>query len=318
MKALVFKDKLEFTTDYPQPKREKGEALIRIVYAGICNTDREIMKGYKGFTGILGHEGVGVVEEADNKKLIGKTVVFEINIGCGECEECKSGMQKHCYNRRCVGITKKDGCFAEYLTLREDLLFVVDDSISKKEALFSEPLAAAAIAVMDSQLKKEDKILLLGDGRLSYLIYISLVYYLKKLGVKEGEIKNHLTVKGHNDNKLEMFNLATVTKELVNKEKYFTLVFEATGSESGISEALGATKPRGRVVVKTTRAGLASLDLNLIVVNELTLIGSRCGDFSVALDILKTHPYLPETEWFELKDFEKAFCSKSFKVAFRI
>ena len=316
MKALYFDTSLHYREDYPMPKRQKGEALIRILRSGICNTDREIMNGYKGFTGVLGHECVGVVEECDEKSLIGKTVVPEINIGCMKCNFCKNGIQKHCENRLCLGIKAKDGCFSEYITMRKDLLHVVPSDISVDEAIFTEPLAAAFSAVKDASVRKGEKVLLLGDGRLSYLIYISLVYALSKNGWSDAEIKNNVFVKGRHEEKLSLFEKATPVLNLTECQRFFSVAFEATGSESGIDEAINAVKPQGRIVVKTTRAGKACIDLNTIVVNELKLIGSRCGDFKDALAVLKTHPYLPKAELFELKDYQKAFASRAFKVEF--
>lgn len=316
MKALYFNTSLHYREDYPIPTRQKGESLIRILRSGICNTDREIMKGYKDFHGVLGHECVGVVEESDNKSLIGKTIVPEINIGCKECDFCKKGIQKHCENRLCLGIKGKDGCFAEYITMHDDLLHIVPNGVSVDEAIFTEPLAAAASAVKDATVKKGEKVLLLGDGRLSYLIYVSLVYYLERNGWSGSEIKSNVFVKGRHEDKLALFKKATVLLNLVEYSRKFDVAFEATGSDSGIDEAINSVKPQGRIVVKTTRAGKATIDLNTIVVNELKLIGSRCGDFRDALAILETHPYLPEAEVFELKDYEKAFSSRAFKVEF--
>lgn len=316
MKALYFGDKLQYLENYNKPERKKGESLIRIKRSGICNTDREIMRGYKNFHGILGHECVGIVEESDNKDLIGKTVVPEINIGCMECEFCKKGIQKHCLNRKCLGIKDKDGCFAEFITMRDDLLHIVPSSITDEEAIFTEPLAAAASAVKDAHIKKGENVLLLGDGRLSYLIYTSLVYFLKKGGYSDAEIQSTVFVKGRHSDKLEMFEKAKPLLSLTEYPLFFDVVFEATGSESGIDEAIHSLKPQGRIVVKTTREGKATVDLNTIVVNELTLIGSRCGDFRDALDILETHPTLPKAETYKLSEYEKAFKSKAFKVEF--
>lgn len=316
MKALYFDTSLHYREDYPIPSRQKGESLVRILRSGICNTDREIMKGYKDFHGVLGHECVGVVEESDDKSLVGKIIVPEINIGCKECGFCKKGIQKHCENRLCLGIKGKDGCFAEYITMRDDLLHIVPNGVLVDEAIFTEPLAAAASAVKDAAVKKGEKVLLLGDGRLSYLIYISLVYYLEKDGWSDSEIKANVFVKGRHEEKLALFKKATPLLNLWEYSRKFDVAFEATGSDSGIDEAINSVKPQGRIIVKTTRAGKATIDLNTIVVNELKLIGSRCGDFRDALAILETHPYLPEAEIFELKDYEKAFSSKAFKVEF--
>lgn len=318
MKALVFDEDLEFTSNYPIPKRTNDESLIKVVMAGICNTDREIMKGYKNFHGILGHEYVGIVEDSDDKDLIGKRVVGEINIGCGNCEFCRHFTPKHCYNRRCLGISGKDGCFAEYITMPTSTLYVIPDDISNEEALFTEPLAAAASAVDDADFwYDDDQILILGDGRLAYLIYLSLKYnYDGNVKKYKEHMKTHVTVKGHSEKKLSMFEYANTTMDIKYFNKYFQTVFEATGSESGIDEAIKVTKPQGNIIVKTTHEGKTTLDLNTIVVNELSLKGSRCGNFQDALSILKTHPKLPKTKFFKLEDYKEAFESKEFKVGF--
>src|SRR3972149_7542629 len=143
MRALVFKEGLSFRDDYPQPVLNNNEALIRVIYAGICNTDIEITKGYMGFNGILGHEFAGVVEKSTDSGLVGKRVAGEINIGCGTCIYCRSGMNNHCPARSVLGILNKDGAFADYLTLPANNLNILTDSVSDEEAVFVEPLAAA-------------------------------------------------------------------------------------------------------------------------------------------------------------------------------
>ena len=317
MKALVFKENLEFVANYPIPQRNTDEALIKVKLAGICNTDREVMKGYKDFHGVLGHEFVGVIEDANDKSLIGKRVVAEINIGCGECDFCKSGMVKHCLNRKCLGLMDKDGYFSEYITMPLNTIHFIDDDISDEDALFTEPLAAAFSAVKDANIQDDENILLIGDGRLSFLIYTSLVYALKGRGKDSAYIKSHVMVKGRHSDKLKLFGEATVTDDISSFKKHFDAVFEASGSDSGIDEAINCTKPRGRIIIKTTRAGKATIDLNAIVVNELKLIGSRCGDFKDALMVLKAHPHLPKTEFFPLEQFKEAFDLKAFKVGFK-
>lgn len=312
MKALVFSDKLEIVNDYPIPVINNAEALIKIILAGICNTDREIMKGYKNFHGVLGHEWVGVVQDAQDKSLIGSRVVGSINIGCGKCKYCLSGMEKHCPYRTCIGITGHNGCFADYLNVPLKNLYKVDDDISNEEALFTEPLAAAISAVKDAVLKSGERVLIMGDGRLSYLMYLGLIYFAP-------DVKN-ITVKGKHSEKLAYFNKAEKKLGLSQEDEY-DVVFEATGSESGIDEALSHVARRGRVIVKTTREGKCELDLNKIVVNEIKLIGSRCGDFKDALFVLKQHPFLPKTVFFSLDEYKMAFAmpsSEAFKVAFKI
>lgn len=311
MKALVFSNKLEMV-DYPVPKITDDEALVKISLAGICNTDREIMKGYKDFHGVLGHEWVGKVEKAADKSLIGERVVGSINIGCGKCKYCLSGMEKHCPDRTCIGITGHDGCFAEYLSIPLKNLYKVDSDISDEEALFTEPLAAAISAVKDASVKENESVLIMGDGRLAYLIYLGLIYFAPN-------VKN-ITVKGKHLEKLSNFTSAEKILSFSDDREY-DVIFEATGSDSGMEEALSHVSRRGRVIVKTTRAGKCEMDLNKIVVNEIKLIGSRCGNFKDALYVLKQHPYLPQTMFFPLEDYLTAFSipsSIAFKVGFKI
>lgn len=172
MRALVFSKELSYQTGYPNPEIKEDEALIRVLYAGICNTDLEIIKGYMDFKGVPGHEFVGIVERCHEKGLEGKRIVGEINIGCHSCPYCKKGMQNHCPNRSVLGILNRDGAFAEYVTLPVANLHPVPDSITDEEAVFVEPLAAAFEVLQQVNIRPDHKVCVLGDGKLGLLAYL--------------------------------------------------------------------------------------------------------------------------------------------------
>lgn len=317
MKALYFNGKrLEFREDYPTPKRKSGEALIRVRYAGICGTDLEIMKGYAEFKGILGHEFVGEVVEADDENLVGERVVGEINIGCGECEFCKRGLEKHCVNRLALGIRGKDGAFAEYLTLPEKNLHRVPEEISDLEAVFVEPLAAAYEIPTQLHIKPSWRALLLGDGRLGQLIAQVLKYHVD------------LIVVGRHPRKLKLLRelgINAIMVDELDRDLKFDLVIDATGNPDAILEAIKLVKPMGFLILKTTTSKLSRISLSEIVVNEITMIGSRCGPFEPALNALREKlirvDYMidgiyPITNWKEA--FEKAANRETLKVILKM
>ena len=279
MKATCFDGKnMHFDENYPDPK--PGEVLVRVNLAGICGTDLEILDGYMEYDGILGHEFVGTVERSENPDLIGKRVVGEINAGCGVCESCEKGMSRHCPNRTVLGILKRDGAFAEYLSLPEKNLHVIPDSITDEQAVFVEPLAAAFEIKEQVTLQSQWSVAVVGDGRLAQLIIQVL-----KLTCP------NITCFGRHKNKLEsLINIGVKIKIGIEKsdEQSFDLVIEATGSNSGFSDTMKLIKPRGTVILKSTIASRENLDLTPTVVNEITLIGSRCGLFKPAIDALAT------------------------------
>ena len=281
MKALVFDKELNFVTDYPKPIPQKGEALIRVTYAGICNTDVEITKGYMGFKGICGHEFLGVVEEvnADDKSLIGKRVTGEINLGCGNCPDCFNNMQRHCQNRQTLGILNKDGTFAQYVTLPLENIIAIPDSVPDEDAILIEPLAAALEILEQVHVKPADKIAILGDGKLGLLI--SLV-----LSTTQADV---VTI-GKHENKLAILKAQGIkTKYLndANETKFYDIVVDATGSVDGFEKAISLVKPRGIFVLKSTVAAQKPLNLAPIVIDEITVVGSRCGQFKPALRLLE-------------------------------
>ena len=288
MKAIVFDNGLKLDTNYPKPIPQKGEALIRVKLAGICNTDYEITKGYMGYKGILGHEFVGVVEEvnSDDKSLVGKRVVAEISYGCNdpECEWCAKKNYRHCPNRHTIGIWKKDGCMAEYITLPTNILFEVPDNVTDEQAVFVEPLAAACEITEQLHIEPMKKVLVLGDGKLGLTTALTL----------NSQNLDVLLV-GKHQNKLDIASAQGVKTVLLKDfttqftpQKY-DVVVEATGTASGFETSMSLTKPRGVLVLKSTVATGKELNLAPIVIDEITVLGSRCGQFPPALRLLKNN-----------------------------
>jgi 2-desacetyl-2-hydroxyethyl bacteriochlorophyllide A dehydrogenase len=279
MKALYFDGKLELR-DIPTPRPAPEEALIEVILAGLCGTDREILKGYSSFRGILGHEFVGRVIECANKKWIGKRVVGEINVACGECEYCLWGLSRHCPRRTVMGIVNRDGAFAEYVALPTVNLHEVPPEISDEEAVFVEPVAAAAEILEQMPFSHARRTAVLGDGRLGLLA----AQVLRQAG-------GQVTVIGKHASKLEVARSLKLKVAQAGREQLpaasFTVVVEATGSPAGLAEALRLVEPRGTVVLKSTFRDLATFDTAKVVVDEITLLGSRCGNFSTALDLLR-------------------------------
>ncbi len=275
MRCLYFDGQLNYRDDYPVPVPAPGEALVKVLYAGVCNTDREIMAGYKGFTGILGHEFVGIVEQGEGWE--GRRAVADINLGCGACACCRDGLPNHCASRRVLGITGKDGAFAEYLTLPLANLRAVPDGVSDLAAVFAEPLAAALEICDQCHIRSRDRVAVLGDGKLGQLV----ARVLALTGCD-------LTVVGRHAAKLALLAglAATVREDAAAALGPFDVVAECTGSPAGLAAAQGLVKPRGRIVLKSTFAADAVLSSTYWVVKELTLIGSRCGPTDAALRLL--------------------------------
>ena len=279
MKATFFDGKqMIFDNNYPDP--EFNETLVQVNLAGICGTDLEILNGYMKYSGILGHEFVGTVVKSNNSNLIGKRVVGEINAGCTKCDFCLRGMERHCPSRTVLGILKRDGAFAEFLSLPEKNLHVIPDSISDEQAVFVEPLAAAFEINEQISLKPEWNVAVVGDGRLAQLI-IQVI----KLTC------SNITCFGKHQNKLEGLIQSGIKIKIgieSTDEQLFDLVVEATGSNSGFTDTMKLVKPRGTVVLKSTITSRENLDLTPTIINEITLIGSRCGLFKPAIDALTT------------------------------
>ena len=314
MKALVFNEQgLQYVKSHPVPEPHTGEALIRVLYAGICNTDKEIMGGYKGFYGILGHEFVGLVEACANGAYIGKRVVGDINLGCGCCEWCVSGHPHHCADRKVLGIWGKDGAFAEYISLPVENLQIVPETVSDRVAVFAEPLAAALEVVEQCHVKPTDNVAVIGDGKLGQLI----AQVLTLTGCR-------LTVIGKHPEKLALLKnkARTVLYHPSDTLRNFDLVVECTGNESGLKYAGRIVKPRGKVILKSTfssQNGMIGADW---VVNELTMTGSRCGPIDGALRLMERK--LVEVEpliggIYQLEEWEQAFKDNTgMKVLFRL
>ena len=275
MNALYFDRNLNIR-EVPVPVRPQGESFVRVSLAGICATDREIAAGYMSFKGIPGHEFVGIVEKSDNKHLIGKRVVGEINCGCGECEMCRSGVERHCPNRTTLGIAGRNGAFAEYLILPDRNLFEVPENIDNKTAVFTEPLAAAMEIFEQVKVIPSWKTLIIGDGKLSALI--AQVFKLHSLD---------LTISGKSAEKLTRFeNWGMNLIDNLTEPAGFDLVIEVSGSPDGWETAVNAVKPRGTIILKSTYHGNLNFNPAPLVIKEINLVGSRCGKFKPALRLL--------------------------------
>ncbi|MBQ3101555.1 alcohol dehydrogenase catalytic domain-containing protein [bacterium] len=282
MKALVFENELKFHNDYPIPEIKEGEVLIKTSMVGICNTDYEITKGYMGYNGVLGHEFVGVVVDGD-KELIGKRVVGEINLACNTCSYCAQGLQRHCPNRQTLGIFNKDGCFSEYFTLPKENILLVPDNISDEEIVFIEPIAAALEILEQVKIEPRYKVALLGDGKLGLSIALVLnAYNIDFVHIGKHEEKLALSSKMGSKTKL----LAEISNEY---KMSFDIVIEATGSKGGFETSLSLVKPRGTLVLKSTIAANEGLNLASVVVNEITIVGSRCGLFAPAMRLFENN-----------------------------
>jgi len=264
--------------DIPRPQRPPGFALIRMLCAGICNTDLELQRGYYGFAGTPGHEFVGEVVEADDRGLVGRRVVGEINLCCGRCEWCRQSLGRHCPHRTVLGIVRHPGAFREFLTLPERNLHIVLDTIPTEVAVFVEPLAAACEILYQVQIPCSSQIAVLGDGKLGLLV----AQVLNAHGFEVHQFGRH-------PEKLRISERAGVQTEVARAElpaAAYNWVVEATGSADGLRAAVGMVKPRGTVILKSTLHGLVGVDTAPVIVNEITLIGSRCGRFEPALDLL--------------------------------
>jgi threonine dehydrogenase-like Zn-dependent dehydrogenase len=280
MKALQYLNGRLQMQDVARPVASGREALVRVTLAGICNTDLEIAQGYANFQGTLGHEFVGVVEESPDPGLVGRRVVGEINAGCGTCELCRRHDPRHCLNRTVLGIVGRDGAFAEYLRLPAENLHPVPDAVGDRSAVFTEPLAAACEILEQVSIASSDRVAVVGDGKLGQLI----ARVLKMTGCD-------LWLIGKHKDKLDVARQAGIRTvwhgdSAVFPEERFDLVVEATGSPQGLDAALALTRPRGVVVLKSTLHGPVTLDTSRIVVDEISLVGSRCGRFELALAFL--------------------------------
>jgi threonine dehydrogenase-like Zn-dependent dehydrogenase len=277
MKAICW-DGHELTLDssYPPPVPEQNTAIVKVHLAGVCSTDLQIFKGYMKFRGVPGHEFVGSVSQGP-KECLDKRVVGEINFGCGKCQFCARDLSRHCPNRSVMGILNADGAFADCVAVPVENLHLVPHPVSDDQAVFTEPLAAAFEILRQVQISTADEILILGDGKLGNLC----AQVLRLTGAK-------LTALGKHRDKLELIKRTGLrTMLLIDwKPRLFDVVVEATGSASGLELAISAVRPRGTLVLKSTIAGAHQVSLAPVVINEINLIGSRCGVFPDALEAL--------------------------------
>lgn len=318
MKALVFDNTLKLDENYPIPNVGDNEVLIKTKLVGICNTDYEITKGYMGYKGVLGHEFVGVVEKVGvncDNSLIGKRVVGEINCACNNCSYCNKNLQRHCPNRSTLGIWQKDGCFSEYFTLPKENVLTISDNIDDITATFTEPLAAAYEILEQIHIQPTDKVAILGDGKLG--LCISLVFAAMNVDyIHIGKHKEKLEISQKLGAKTMLLDEITE-----NDKKSFDVVVEATGSVGGFETSASLVKPRGTLVLKSTIVAREGLNLASIVVDEIRIQGSRCGQFKSILRLLenKKIDVTPLVSGiYDVDDFENAFEQNSKKGTLKI
>src|SRR5688500_17581987 len=298
MKALRVSDKKVSVADVMVPKHD-DEALVRVVKSGICNTDLEIIRGYAGFSGTIGHEFVGIVESAnDAPELVGKRVVGEINAGCGTCDVCRTGDSRHCPARTVLGIKDRDGAHAEFLTLPSRNLIVVPNGVSDDSAVFAEPLAAAFGISERVEIDASDYVVVVGDGKLGLLCAFCLLLKTSKV-----------VLVGRHPEKLALAESRGIETVLAPGASGFSsvadVVVEASGSESGFATALDLVKPRGRIVLKSTFNGTPTWEASRDGVGEIFFVGSRCGRLAPAVELLASNRVRVDdlvSEEFSLRD----------------
>jgi threonine dehydrogenase-like Zn-dependent dehydrogenase len=278
MKGLWLEDRQLYFKNVP-PAPQYDEALIKVNLAGICATDLELMHGYYPFTGVLGHEFVGEVVESPQDEWLGKRVVGEINVTCGECESCKNGRETHCEQRTVLGIVNRNGVFAKYTSLPVKNLHVVPDSVSDEAAVFVEPLAAALEIQQQVQIRPMDRVLVVGAGRLGQLI-------AQTLSLTGCDL--HVVARHDHQKKLLVDRKISVLEESEIQPGRWDVVVEATGVPAGFAVARKAIRPRGTLVMKSTYKGDLSINFSSLVVDEITVVGSRCGPFEPALRLLQS------------------------------
>ena len=300
MKALWLENNRISMREIAQPDKP-NEALIKIRKAGICSTDLELVKGYYPYTGVIGHEFVGEVVSAPDPFWVGQRVVGDINVACGKCEACLNGRQTHCENRTVLGIVDRDGVFAEYTSLPLENLHRVPDSVPDEWAVFTEPLAAALEIQQQIQIRPTDRVLVVGAGRLGQLIAQTLALTGCDLRV--------VTRHAHVQELLQARGIRTVTEADVQPRRW-DVVVEVTGSAEGFALARRAIRPRGTLVMKSTYKGEMSVNFSSIVVDEINIIGSRCGPFEPALRLMEKREVDPSVlvmASYKLDDTLKAF-----------
>lgn len=276
MRALVLRGRSVRVEDVPEPAPRAGFARVRVALAGVCNTDLELVKGYMGFAGVLGHEFVGVVEDGP-EPWRGRRVVGEINFACHRCDTCARGLARHCPRRRVMGIQGADGALAELVAVPVENLHAVPDAVPDARAVFAEPLAAAFEILEQVELAPAQRCLVLGDGKLGLLV----AQVLQQAGAR-------VLAVGRHPEKLAILAARGIETRLARdwSPAPTPLVVEATGSAEGFAAAVAATEPRGTLVLKSTVAEHPAVDLAPLVIHEIRLVGSRCGPFAPALRAL--------------------------------
>lgn len=270
---------LQLRQDLPMPIPAPGEALVRVLRAGICNTDLELLRGYYPYTGVLGHEFVGIVVDGC-ERLLNQRVVGEINAYCGTCEYCQQGLSNHCARRTVLGIVNRHGAFAEYLTLPIVNLHPIPDRVSTSAATFTEPIAAALEIQAQLAITPNHRVLVIGDGKLGQLVAQTLALTGCDLFV----VGRHLDKLARLQSRQIDTGLAT---DMMIPRSYHIAV-DCTGNPAGFDLACKSLRPRGTLVMKSTYAGRLSIDASALVVDEITVIGSRCGPFDRAIELLAT------------------------------
>jgi alcohol dehydrogenase len=313
MQAVHINNGAVTTSDIIVPSRPHGFALLRLLVGGICNTDLELQQGYYGFAGTPGHEFVAEVVEADTQALLGKRVVGEINLACTHCAWCRKGLGRHCPQRTVLGIVNQPGAFSEFFVLPERNLHVLHNTVPPERAVFTEPLAAACEILDQVNIPPGESIAVLGDGKLGLLI-------AQVLNVHGYPVR----LFGRHWEKLRIAAAAGVMTELTDgklPEAEFDWVVDASGNRDGLRAAAAMARPRGTVILKSTVHGMVAVDTAPIVVNELTLIGSRCGRFEAALPLLEHELIRVEemiTDRFTLADAPKAFARAAERGAMKV
>ncbi len=313
MRAALCDNGLRFDPAYPDPLPPPGEALIRVRLAGICNTDLELLRGYMAYRGVLGHEFVGEVVQASDAAWIGQRVVGDINAACYTCATCRAGRHTHCPHRTTLGIYRRDGALADYLLLPEANLFPVPDSVPDEAAVFVEPLAAACEILEQVHLRPTDRVVVLGDGKLGLLV----AAVLRLSGCD-------LTLVGRHPEKLALASAWGVPGRLAHEalpDHAADVVVECTGSPEGFAQARQLLRPRGTLVLKSTYHGAQAVDMSSLVVDEITLVGSRCGPFAPAIRLLGAGLVDPRpliTAVYPLTEVEAAFEHAGRKGALKV
>ena len=279
MKAVYLDQQVRFRSDLPLPSPGPGEALVRVRLAGVCSTDLALIQGYYPFTGVLGHEFVGeIAAAASSPERIGERVAGSINTSCGHCTECMACRRSHCINRRVLGIKGRNGAFAEYLCLPLENLHRVPDRVTDRIAVFTEPLAAALQVLELVEVKPTQRVLLVGAGRLGQLI----ARVVALTGAETHVVARH----AHQRERLELAGVTALDEHRIDGRAY-DLVIDASGAPSGFALARQAVRPRGTLCLKSTYRGEVSVDLSSLVVDEIRIVGSRCGPFPAALRLLE-------------------------------